>query len=224
MLISLLKQQRFFLLPYAGLWLLGLVFSLLNGRYEGHLILNRFVFDAINIPMGIITHLGDGLTLTLLAIALLLYKFRAALFLAASGALAGGVTQLLKNYAFPDIDRPFQYFKYYDATRRSLHLALPETEMHIHHSFPSGHATTSFCLFLALSVIMQRRGWSVFWLLCAVVVSYSRVYLSQHFLEDILAGSVIAVVSTLTMAAIFKYHLNDSTSSQLEKSLLRWRD
>jgi membrane-associated phospholipid phosphatase len=37
------------------------------------------------------------------------------------------------------------------------------------------------------------------WFCLALVASYSRVYLSQHFFGDIYAGSVIGVGSTLAL-------------------------
>ena len=36
-------------------------------------------------------------------------------------------------------------------------------------------------------------------LLLATLGGYSRIYLSQHFLEDVLAGSVIGVASILVL-------------------------
>jgi len=58
-------------------------------------------------------------------------------------------------------------------------------------SFPSGHAASA----VAAAVVMSRRWSGGTWLfvLGAVVVSWSRIYLNRHFLSDVLASVVIGV-------------------------------
>ena len=65
--------------------------------------------------------------------------------------------------------------------------------MHSMFSFPSGHTATVFAFMLALSLICKRTWTSIVFLLIAVLVGYSRIYLSQHFAEDVFAGSIIGV-------------------------------
>ncbi|MBK7084793.1 MAG: phosphatase PAP2 family protein [Flavobacteriales bacterium] len=73
--------------------------------------------------------------------------------------------------------------------------------MHHHFSFPSGHATAAFSMCLALAVIdgQRRTGWA--WALLACILAFSRVYLSQHFTEDVLAGALVG-----TGTAVVVYH------------------
>ena len=94
-------------------------------------------------------------------------------------------------------------------------ITLPLTEgvkMNYHLSFPSGHTTTFFCLYFALCVLFMAKskapvGWSVIVQLLlftlAAVSSYSRLYLSQHFALDVLAGMIIGVISVAIVAYIF---------------------
>jgi membrane-associated phospholipid phosphatase len=72
------------------------------------------------------------------------------------------------------------------------------------HSFPSGHSASAFALFFSLAHITRQRSWEVFWLIMAVAVSYSRVYLSQHFLIDILGGSLIGIIAGILSLIILK--------------------
>ena len=58
------------------------------------------------------------------------------------------------------------------------------------HSFPSGHTSTIFVLALVCSTIIPRIKY--FFLVFALVVSFSRVVVGAHFLTDIIGGIVIA--------------------------------
>ena len=61
-------------------------------------------------------------------------------------------------------------------------------------SFPSGHTADSFA---AATFIQQRYGWS--WAIPAYVgatfVGYSRVASDKHYIEDVLAGAAIGIIS-----------------------------
>jgi membrane-associated phospholipid phosphatase len=61
-------------------------------------------------------------------------------------------------------------------------------------SFPSGHTTTIFAAAVMISLCSQKTTVAIFSLIIAVLVGYSRVYLGQHFIEDVCAGSFLGVV------------------------------
>lgn len=128
---------------------------------------------------------------------------RATLFFAVSEVSAGAVSQLLKHTI--SADRPICLFENYP----DLLLPLVEgVDLHTSNSFPSGHASTFFvfttCCAILLAYRYRQRAvrWSVgrlllfhllllSLLLMAALGAYSRVYLSQHFLSDVYAGSII---------------------------------
>ncbi len=56
------------------------------------------------------------------------------------------------------------------------------------HSFPSGHAVTSFAIAAFLSLVYPRARWVLFPL--ALLVSYSRIAVGVHYPFDILVGWV----------------------------------
>lgn len=64
------------------------------------------------------------------------------------------------------------------------------------HSFPSGHTSTAFTLALLLASIVKRNIWVYVFPLIAFFVGYSRVYLAQHFVTDVLAGVFVGIVSS----------------------------
>jgi membrane-associated phospholipid phosphatase len=59
-------------------------------------------------------------------------------------------------------------------------------------SFPSSHAANAFALAWVLGA-RWRRGIPVF-LVLALVVAFSRMYLNRHFLSDVVVGAFIGVI------------------------------
>ena len=59
------------------------------------------------------------------------------------------------------------------------------------YSFPSGHAAVAFA-FLSFSL---GSWFFVFYYLIAIAVSISRIYLGVHFLNDVVAGAVMGIIS-----------------------------
>ena len=79
-----------------------------------------------------------------------------------------------------------------------LHKVDGVTTLYQMNSFPSGHTAAVFSLMLCLTLIFNKKTWlSPIFFVLAVLTAYSRVYLSQHFAEDVLAGSAIGVAMTL---------------------------
>jgi len=61
-------------------------------------------------------------------------------------------------------------------------------------SFPSDHATASFAIAAAfLPHGLPRRG-AVF-LLAAILVAFSRVYIGTHYVTDILGGAITGIIA-----------------------------
>ena len=62
------------------------------------------------------------------------------------------------------------------------------------YSFPSGHTAASFAAVSALYFADQKKLWKIF-LIFAVVIAFSRMYLYVHYPTDILGGIVIGILS-----------------------------
>jgi membrane-associated phospholipid phosphatase len=64
-------------------------------------------------------------------------------------------------------------------------------------SFPSGHTTSVFALATLLALNTHDKRISLIYLITAIITGYSRIYLGQHFLADVVAGALIGVLSAL---------------------------
>jgi membrane-associated phospholipid phosphatase len=165
---------------------IGAVMHSLNGRTGTHLLLNGYHNLIFDIAMPYITWLGDFLFLSIIAI-LFLIKRRWAWWiqLTMAGALTGILTQTLKMGVFPTFDRPSVVLM-----AEQLHL-IEGVDLYRKYSFPSGHSAIAFALAITLLYISKERRFALPLLILALLAAYSRVYLSQHFLEDIVAGAWI---------------------------------
>jgi lipid A 4'-phosphatase len=70
-----------------------------------------------------------------------------------------------------------------------------------HWSFPSGHSATIVALMTALWYLWPQHV--LFYIFAAAIVAGSRVVVGAHFLSDILAGALVAVLTTRSVARIF---------------------
>ena len=118
------------------------------------------------------------------------YKF--AIIGLATYAISGLVTQLLKRNVFSEFKRP-------TVNIENLRL-IPdffEYEQNQNFSFPSGHTTVAFSIFIFMTLMVKNKKWGILFGVSACLVAYSRVYLSQHYFIDILAGSIIGSLVTV---------------------------
>jgi membrane-associated phospholipid phosphatase len=70
-----------------------------------------------------------------------------------------------------------------------------------HWSFPSGHAATIVALFSALWWLWPQHV--LFYALAATIVAASRVVVGAHYPSDVMAGALVAVLSTRYAALVF---------------------
>lgn len=196
-----IRQQAPYLLPYLVLILLGLIVHLSWDKNALHLAMTHYGNETLDFIFTYITYLGDGWVTPFLFLPLAFINFRAFLMVMIALAFSGGVAQLMKHFIFEDALRPLE------AIGPDQLRVVQGIELHSYNSFPSGHTTTAFCAGFSLAVLCKRNWLKTSALLISVLIGYSRVYLSQHFLEDVIAGSVIGVLSSM-LIFILAYKLN----------------
>lgn len=75
----------------------------------------------------------------------------------------------------------------------------------------SGHASTSFCIFLFSSLVVKKRWFTWMMLAYMLLTTYSRIYLGVHFPFQILFGLILGLLVAMLLWFVFsklnkKYH------------------
>lgn len=199
------KYIPFYSVPYVVLLVAVLSLLFVYPKGELHLMLNSCHTDFGDFVLRYYSQLAEWPLYVIALIPLLYKKWWLTVYYAVCELLSAGVVQTLKHIFHAP--RPICYFEDFpDVT-------LPVVEgVHLHHSnsFPSGHTATFFVFFTFCALLLASRyakqreaktstvAWhqlTMFLLFAAAALGgYSRVYLSQHFLNDVCVGSVIGVI------------------------------
>lgn len=181
--------------PFLAILILGwlfIAFLLFQHGYQGSfVVLNSTYHNEITDPSAwFFTHLADATLLPLVMFLFIWHKDRPLVISGILVMLATGViTQILKHFFFDTWDRPTLLMQGIPGVYFVDH----DPEMH--HSFPSGHATTFGAGGLIFAWYWRKYKFLMQPLvaLFTLVLCYTRVHLGVHFPGDILAGSMIGV-------------------------------
>jgi membrane-associated phospholipid phosphatase len=143
------------------------------------------------------TFIGDGIfVLCLIALVYFYFKNKKLAFTLLYSFLVSGIAvQIIKNLAGASTPRLFfeagQYLNFLNAVTPANNA-----------SFPSGHTATVFAIATVLVLMLKNKNWQIPIFFVAVLVGYTRIYLAQHFLIDVIIGAFIGTVS-----GVLSYHL-----------------
>jgi len=190
-MIRVWQRGKHFLVPWFIFFVAGAASVFWFGKADLHIMLNARQPHSADVFFRIATRFGEGGALAL-ALIYTLYRSRyAALFLASSWLSSVLVIQLLKQTVFTYMRRPAAFFE----GTGSIYLVEGVT-YRFSHSFPSGHTGDIFSICFALALLARKSRYGILFFIPALLVAYSRVFLSQHFMQDIVAGSFVAVACT----------------------------
>ena len=154
-----------------------------------HLLINDLNNGLCDVFFKYFTHVGDGLFAILFLFGLGFFiKLRYTILGITAFIISGIGSQLLKNM-FGSTLRPASFFN-----PNVLHF-VDGVKINYMNSFPSGHTATAFAFFIFLSFVDNRKINHFFYAIAACLVAYSRIYLSQHFLIDVVYGSILGTAS-----------------------------
>lgn len=192
------RRLSAFLLPYCALLILVLLMKILFSKEEIYFFINGLHFSLGDVLFPYATELGSSVTAVVICLLLLFVSYRSSLLMASSLIVTTIINVSLKNLF--NAPRPSVYFA--NHTRPIYYV--PDVEVLSNNfSFPSGHTVCAFTIAMVLTYITPNKKMGILYLLYALLVAYSRMYMSQHFLEDVTAGSIVATVITFSWLAWF---------------------
>jgi membrane-associated phospholipid phosphatase len=191
-MIGILRKYPLGFMLYALVLAAGTVLVLAIPKPGLHLIMNSNHSPVQDVFFKTVTWLGDGWFALVFSLIFLMVRFRYFLMLIFSFSLSGLMAQLFKHLVFPGAARPADWLDRMPGLQMVSGVGLFHS-----FSFPSGHATTAFAVLLLTGFILRSRPVFFLAMMLSWCVAFSRVYLSQHFLVDVLAGSLLGTLSAL---------------------------
>ncbi len=171
----------YYLILIASLFIINLFIK----KGEEVLWINGKNTPSLDTFFSLITLLGHGI----LFLPIILYTCFQSYRLSIAGVCMciahGLICLILKRGLFHNFKRPAALLNH-----DLLHF-VEGVPINFSHSFPSGHTATIFCLAVFVSLVLKNRMVSLLMMIIALLVAYSRIYLVQHFLEDVIAGAII---------------------------------
>lgn len=196
---------------YGIILLSGLLLVAAVPRLELHVLLNNCHTNLLDHFFRLLTFLGDGWFAVIFSMLFIFIRFRYSFMLIGSFIVSGLIAQLLKRILFSDVLRPAAYLD----QMPGLEL-VPGIDLHHTLAFPSGHTTTAFAVLLLTGLIINKKYTVSGFVLLAWLAGLSRVYLSQHFLIDVLGGSLLGVLSAL----FFYWYFRKFKFAWIDRSLI----
>ena len=189
-------KLRFFFIPYLIILCSCLVLKLLLTREDIFFEVNEHHYSFADQFFSYATDFGNGIAVPVIGLILLLHSYRKAFLVISCSLVTTIVCQVIKVAVHAP--RPSVYFK-----DQLTHIYfIKGIKMLSWNSFPSGHTVQAFTLAVVLSYITPNKKWAFIYLLLALFIGYSRMYLSQHFFEDVVAGSIIGSITTVIWLTI----------------------
>ena len=178
-----------------------------------HLWLNTYHTLWLDYTMRYFTLIADY-GVYVVALGLMFYKAGSAVTVAACNLLSSLFTQIIKHAV--GALRPATWFA---ENMPDVQLQFIDgVHIHFYNSFPSGHTTAFFALAVALCYVVstsrlctnKKRAWLCILFLVASIGGYSRMYLSQQFAADVLAGCLVGtIVSSAVIFLIETYRIDE---------------
>ena len=191
------RRSPSYFIGYFILFVLFSIFCFSIPKADGFLLINKFHTTFLDYFFVLFTNIGNGIFVIGITLFMLMRKKTGwACQTVISFLISGLIVQLFKHL-MPS-PRPKLFF----GSDISIHCIHGITGTGSS-SFPSGHSasvfafTTLLCLYFSDKKSPFKLG--LFFLLMAFLTGFSRIYLSQHFPVDVLAGSLIGVLVSLSV-------------------------
>ncbi|MCB9316533.1 MAG: phosphatase PAP2 family protein [Lewinellaceae bacterium] len=182
-----------FSIPVLLFFILGLFFQLFIPAGNEILSLNPWRTDPLNFFFRNWTQMGEAPVFVLLGVVSMAWRYRFALLILLTGLIVIPTSYFMKESIRKD--RPITFFEkngLRDAVQADPAVYLNRGKT----SFPSGHSMAAFAMYGLMAFFFnKKRKWlELACAIAAILVAFSRIYLVQHFLADILGGAFIGLL------------------------------
>jgi len=189
---GLLKRHLYFVIAFLILVIICSYIQFTNSKAELFLWTNIRHNEFFDRFFRYCTMIGDVFTMLIVTIGMLFIRYRFAVLAGLAYAYTSVIVQTLKRIF--NSPRPSKFFEGLNPIR-----TIQDYPLYEWNSFPSGHSTSAFALAVVLTYLLpyKRRHWVI--IPIAMLTAFSRVYLSQHFFQDVFAGAVLGVTLTFQL-------------------------
>ncbi len=193
MILKTIRSNQVFFSILLIYWLFLGLMLVIYGYNNSFLLLNGLHQPFLDMPMFLMTHLGDALILTSVLALILARKNPALVFyIIAIVIIAGLFGQLLKNTVFDSFDRPLKVFEGLDLVHTVAGYKM------FHNSFPSGHSIVAAAAVTSMIAVLNPNKYiQIIAGLSIVIISFTRIYVGVHFPGDVLLGSLIGAIGAV---------------------------
>jgi len=172
-------------------------FSVWYGKENAFLLLNTDLGPVADQFFRYCTYAGDGIIWVPVTLLILIFRRKYWILAFAAIIISTLIAQLSKNIFFKGLPRPSLAI-----TDSSLFHSVASVDLHTMNSFPSGHTTTAFTVFLIACFFIDRKWIVPVGLFYALLAAYSRIYLAQHFPIDLAGGMLSATITIICAVAL----------------------
>lgn len=210
-----LLKYRYIYAALLLLWIVGIVLIVNVVKGDEVLYVEQHRNDFWNRIFGSVTQLAEFPVYALIVVILWLSNRREK----ALTVMTAGLITIVVSGSLKEVFSEPRPAKYFEITNPEVELpAVPGIKLHTgRNSYPSGHSMGAFTLFVTLAYLWPRK--KLFGVLCvftASLVAFSRIYLGQHFLTDVVAGSMVGTyIASFTCFVIFKKMPKNKTKKHL---------
>ena len=174
-----------------------LIINSLLGNERFFLLLNNDYGSFADVSFAFITHLGEEALWTILIVCVLIFRRQFLPLTIMALIFSTLFVQGLKN-SLPEQARPTKAI-----TDQSIIHTVKGVSLHTIQSFPSGHTTAAFTVFLLGCLFIHKKWIIPVGFAYAIAVGYSRIYLAQHFPKDVAGGMLVAII-TVCLAIVLQ--------------------
>lgn len=200
LLHNLFKQNRVFFICFLLWYFVVSIFIFSFSKTEVFQLVNSNNSLFFDYFFTVITQFGDGILILALGIlCFFIWSKRLGLAITVTYIGSGLICILLKKTF--KLYRP-GFHLYEDPSFHSLSW-LP---MANHNAFPSGHTTSAFALATAIALFSKNKKLGLIALCIACLTGYSRVYLGQHYMDDVWFGSMLGTGFSCLYAMLLNYY------------------